>query len=259
MKNTEYSRRIRSLRERLRLTQHALAELLHVRTPVVASWEQGRREPSARNYRQLAKLAPPKEAWYFLEQIGVTKQLVRSKLPKRPSKQTSSRPIKTRILTANLGKQPFVLVPLLRENWTGASRTITESDIERVLAVPTQFFPDNTGACVGIRNRGDSMAPILQDGFLVFADQTNRDPARLEGRIVAVWGENGPQCRRLETEIHSGQLKLRPENPVYPTLLVDAAATDWLIGAVVFWAGTPGQRSVAGRSQDLQRPGPRSG
>jgi len=240
MKHTEYSRRIKKLRERLRLTQHALAELLHVRTPVVASWEQGRKEPSARNYRQLANLAPPKDAWYFLEQIGVTKQLVRSKLPKRHSKKTSPRPSKTRIRIANLGEQLFVPVPLLRENRTGASRSITEADIERVIAVPTQFLPDNTGACVGIRNRGDSMAPILQDGFLVLVDHTNRDLARLEGRIVAVWGESGPQCRWLATDLHSGQLQLRPENPAYPTLPADAAATDWLIGAVVFWGGTPG-------------------
>src|SRR6187431_2083092 len=83
MRDTEYSRRIRKLRAELRLTQHALAELLHVRPQVVSSWEQGRKEPSASNCQQLANLASPKEAWYFLEQIGITKKLVSDKWPGR--------------------------------------------------------------------------------------------------------------------------------------------------------------------------------
>src|SRR3970040_1010208 len=89
MKNTEYARRIKKLRAALQLTQHALAERLHVRPQVVASWEQGRRDPSASSYHRLADLAPPKEAWFFLEQIGVTKQLVRAKWPEQASRRSS--------------------------------------------------------------------------------------------------------------------------------------------------------------------------
>lgn len=242
MKNTEYARRIKKLRAALQLTQHALAERLQVRPQVVASWEQGRKEPSASSYRRLADLAPPKDAWFFLEQIGVTKQLVRAKWPeqasRRSSKDSSSPPWATRIRIAKVNAMPFVQVPLLRENCPPTPREITADDIESVIAVPTSLLSDKPDAYVGIRHRGDSMAPVLQDRFIVVVDRTNRDPARLAGRMVAVWGEQGLLARWLVIESDGGPMLLRPEHPDYPTVSLDAAATNQILGDVVFWWGT---------------------
>ena len=241
MKKTEYALRIKNLRAALQLTQHALAERLHVRPQVVASWEQGRKEPSAASYQRLANLAPPKDAWFFLERIGVTKRLVRAKWPERASSRADKKPPfpppAARIRVAKVNAMPFVQVPLLRENWTATPREITADDIESVIAVPTSFVPDKPDAYVGIRQRGDAMAPVLQDRFIVVVDRTNRDPARLVGRMVAVWGEGGLLLRWLAKESDGGEMILRPENPSYPALPLDAAATDRILGDVVFWWG----------------------
>ena len=245
MKNTEYARRIKNLRAALQLTQHALAERLHVRPQVVASWEQGRREPSASSYRRLADLAPPKEAWFFLEQIGVTKQLVRAKWPEQASRHSSKASpatprVTTRIRMAEVSKMPFVQIPLLRENRPATPREIAADDIESVIAVPTSLLSDKPDAYVGIRQRGDSMAPVLHNRFIVVVDQTNRDPARLAGRMGGIWAEGGLLVRGVETGSDPRQWVLRPENPVYPTVSLDAAATEQILGDVVFWWGTQG-------------------
>ena len=241
MKNTEYARRIKKLRQALQLTQHALAELVQVRPQVVASWEQGRREPSAASYRRLADLAPPREAWFFLEQMGVTKQLVRAKWPGRTShphsKDPASQPLTTRIRIAAVSEPPFVQIPLLRENISATPRAITEDDIESLIAVPTNFIPNQSGGYVGIRHRGDSMAPVLQERFIVVVDVTKRDPARLVGRMVAIWAEGGPLVRWLAAASDPKQWILRPENTNYPTLSLDAVAAERILGDIVYWWG----------------------
>lgn len=233
----EYSRRIKKLRAELCLTQHDLAVLLHVRAQVVASWEQGRKEPSASSYQQLANLAPPKEAWFFLEQIGVTKKLVREKWPGRVSARPSNSP-RARVRTTNRSDNRFLQIPLLRDKLPAAPHEITEREIASVIAVPTKFVRKKAGAYAAIRNRGDSMAPVLKDKFIVVVDRTNRDPARLTGRMVGVWGEEGPLVRWLNRESATGQLILRPENTQHPTLVFDASAAERILGDVVFWWGS---------------------
>jgi DNA-binding XRE family transcriptional regulator len=244
MKPPEYARRIKQLRAALQLTQHALAERLHVRPQVVASWEQGRREPSAGSYRRLADLAPPKEAWFYLNQIGVTKQMVRAKWPGRSSPAASKSPSApprptTRIRIAGIGKLPFPQFPLLREGCPPTPREITPADIESVMTIPRGVLSDTPDVYVGIRHRGDSMAPILQDRFLVVVDRTNRDPATLAGNMVAAWGEAGLVLRWLARNPESGEVMLRPENPSHPTYSI-TAGSDGILGKVVFWWGTQG-------------------
>ena len=70
----EYSLRIKRLRKALGLTQHALARKLGVLPWAVSSWEQGRWEPSGEHYAQLARLAPPNEARYFLGKLGLDRE-----------------------------------------------------------------------------------------------------------------------------------------------------------------------------------------
>jgi transcriptional regulator with XRE-family HTH domain len=242
MKPPDYARRIKKLRGALRLTQHTLAERLSVRPQVVASWEQGRREPSAASYRRLADLAPPKDSWFFLKQIGITKQLVRAKWPGGEARAfkastASSPPNRTR--TRKVNSMPFLQIPLLREGRPATPRPITARDVESVVAIPAGVLADKPDAYIGLRHRGEAMAPILQDGFIVVVDRTIRDPASLSGRMAVVWSRDGLVLRWLENVGGDGQILLRPENSSFPAQLLDAAATDHILGKVVFWWGRP--------------------
>ncbi len=67
-------RRPVSFRHGVGLTQPGLASKLGITKKTVAEWEQGRQEPSARRYVQLAKLDKGKQVLWFLEGVGLDRK-----------------------------------------------------------------------------------------------------------------------------------------------------------------------------------------
>ena len=244
----DFSLRIKKLRKRLGLTQHTLAEKLEVLPWAVASWEQGRWEPSGEHYAQLARLAPPEEAQFFLEKLGLDQETVRAKWPEAPPQLPE-----IRIYTTEQWKPGTrdrlrfqVQIPVLRdEAAAGSPREINERDIDSFIAVPSKFVPKGTGVYTGIYIRGDSMEPILSDRFIVVVDHTQRDPVQLRGRMVAALVQEGVLVKWLARESQRDRLILRSQNPTYDDILLDSPETNPIIGDVVFWWGTQ-ERARAG-------------
>ena len=237
----DFSLRIKKLRKTLGLTQYALAEKLGVLSWAVASWEQGRFQPSGENYAHLARLAPPEEARFFLGKLGLDRDTVLSKWPE----STVQLP-EVRIYTTEQWKPGTedrlrfqVQVPVLRdEAAAGSPREINERDIDSFIAVPSKFVPKGTGVYTGIYIRGDSMEPILSDHFIVVVDHTQRDPAGLRGRMVAALVQEGVLVKWLARESQRDRIILRSQNPNYEDILLDSPETNPIIGDVVFWWGT---------------------
>jgi transcriptional regulator with XRE-family HTH domain len=67
-------RRPVSFRHGVGLTQPGLASKLGITKKTVAEWEQGRQEPSARRYVQLAKMAEGEQVLWFLDRIGLDRK-----------------------------------------------------------------------------------------------------------------------------------------------------------------------------------------
>ena len=239
----EYSLRIKKLRKALGLTQHVLARKLGVLPWAVASWEQGRWEPSGEHCAQLARLASPEEARYFLGKLGLDRETVLAKFP-----ETSVQPPEIRIYTTEQWKPGTqdrlrfqVQIPVLRdEAAAGSPREINERDIDSFIAVPSKFVPKGTGAYSGIYIRGDSMEPVLGDRFIVVVDHTERDPARLRGRMVAALVQGGVLVKWLARASRRDRLVLHSQNPAYEDITLDSPETNPIIGDVVFWWGTQG-------------------
>ena len=266
------------MRAELGLTQYALAERLNVRPQVVASWEQGRKEPSAKSYFGLAKLASGADAWFFLSKMGLTAELVRSKLSgeeppgvellqversrpangqahketQAPQGEDRSAPIpypEIRIYTTPDWKEGSedrlryqVQVPVLRDAAAaGSPREINERDIESFIAVPAKFVPKGPGSYVGMYIRGNSMEPVLRDHFIVVVDCNNRDVARLRGQIVAAQVDDGIVVKTLSPESQPERLILRSENPEYEDIVIEPVDREPLVGGVVFWWGMQGR------------------
>lgn len=236
----EYSLRIKKLRRSLGLTQHALARKLGVLPWAVASWEQGRWEPSGEHYAQLARLAAPEEARYFLGKLGLDRETVLAKFP-----EASVQLPEIRIYTTEAWKPGTqdrlrfqVQIPVLRDAAAaGSPREINERDIDSFIAVPSKFVPKGTGVYSGIYIRGDSMEPILGDRFIVVVDHTQRDPGRLRGRMVAALVQEGVLVKWLARESRRDCIVLRSENKAYDDLVLDSPETNPIIGDVVFWWG----------------------
>ena len=239
----EFSLRIKKLRKSIGLTQHALAQQLGVLPWAVASWEQGRWEPSGEHYAHLARLAPPEEAGFFLAKLGLDRETLLSKWSEQgPTVQ----PPEIRIYTTaqwEPGTQDRLRfqaqVPVLRdEAAAGSPREINERDIDSFIAVPGKFVPKGPAAYTGIYIRGDSMAPILGDRFIVVVDHLNRDPLRLRGRMVAALVQEGVLVKWLARESLRDRIVLRSQNPAYEDMVLEAPETNPIIGDVVFWWGS---------------------
>ncbi len=71
-----WSQQIKAFRRSAGLSQTGLASKLGITKKTVAEWEQGRQEPSARRYVQLAKMAEGEQSWWFLERVGVDRKFL---------------------------------------------------------------------------------------------------------------------------------------------------------------------------------------
>ena len=233
----DYSKKIKQLRAELRLTQHVFAGRLRVQPQVVASWEQGRREPSAESYRQLAKLSPPADAWFFLEKIGVTKDLVRAKwraradLPAAGSKRATAKPPRQ-------ASPSHLEIPVLRDGALADPRHPLPQDIAGHISFPASLFPENPGTYVAVHIHGNAMAPVLRDRFLALIDLSQRDPDKLAGRMVGIQRAGHVSVKWLTAESKPGHWVLHSENSQYPDIVVATEDAEFLVGEIAFWWGT---------------------
>ncbi|MBI2815875.1 MAG: helix-turn-helix domain-containing protein [Acidobacteria bacterium] len=237
----DFSLRIKRLRKALGVTQHALAQKLGVLPWAVASWEQGRWEPSGEHYAHLAKLAPPDDAQFFLSKIGIDRQMLRSLSPEPQQVQSPE----IRIYTTEDWKQGTedrlrfqIQVPVLRdEAAAGTPREINERDVDSFIAVPSKFVPRGPAAYTGIYIRGDSMEPILSERFIVVVDHSSRDPLRLRGRMVAALVQDGVLVKWLARETRRDRIILHSQNSAYEDIVIESPETNPIIGDIVFWWG----------------------
>ena len=72
----KWSQQLKAFRRSAGLTQSGLASKLSMTKKTVAEWEQGRQEPSARRYIQLAKMAKGEQALWFLERVGLERKFL---------------------------------------------------------------------------------------------------------------------------------------------------------------------------------------
>jgi DNA polymerase V len=81
---------------------------------------------------------------------------------------------------------------------------------------------------VGVRVRGDCMAPKIEDGDVVVVDKTRVSPEL--GRVVVWWSQGAWTLKRLRR--HNGTWLLVPDNPAYPPIEIDPGQS-CILGVVV--------------------------
>ena len=70
----EWTGKIEALRQKLGMSQAALARALGVSPMAVSRWERGINEPTASMNIQLGKLAGNPDCWYFWSRAGLTRE-----------------------------------------------------------------------------------------------------------------------------------------------------------------------------------------
>jgi hypothetical protein len=86
---------------------------------------------------------------------------------------------------------------------------------------------------IAMRVCGSSMAPLIQDGFVVAVDSSDTDVSKLHGKVVIAWHKDrGLTISRFRRYNHTAILQ--SENTAYEAVILSARSS-WKIVARVLW------------------------
>jgi SOS-response transcriptional repressor LexA len=242
-----WAKAIRDLRHRMAMSQSTLGARVGFSAMAVSRWERGAQEPPSHGYIALGNLAQDETCWFFWERAGLRTEDVMRVLPVAQRNTRSSKLHNFEIVNAGSGpKRPvekvqLVAIPLLQVE-AGAHGEVgdnlpllADAPVESMLAAPRDWCP-NPSFTSCLRVRGSSMAPLIQDGFVVAVDSSETDVGKLDGKIVIAWHkDNGLTISRLRRYDHTEVLL--PENSGYEAITLSAKHNWKIVAKVLWWVG----------------------
>jgi SOS-response transcriptional repressor LexA len=225
----EWARSIRDLRHELGLNQAELGLRLHYSAMAISRWERGEQEPTDRAYIELGNLGRNPKCWYFWGRAGLHSETLLRVMPKMRDRLQTSTFANLEIVRAGSGaqkthlqKQKLVAIPLLKVvaathgETGGHPSSLLTGPVESVIAAPREWCPNPaTTSC--LRVRGNSMSPLIQDGYILGVDYSQSDQILLNGKIVIAWHKDrGLTVSRLRRFDHTEVLE--PENHGYEAI-----------------------------------------
>lgn len=250
----EWSERIIRLAADLKLTQAALAERLGVSPATVSRWIQGKYEPTAEGYVALGNLAPNAEGEYFWERAGVDTAAfadtgfsrIQSSL--RIALQDFALISGRKVSGPLRQKSTAVAIPLLNVCAYGdpvppaENVSLSQVEVEEILLAPLSWCP-NPEFVISMHLCGDSMAPTIAPGSIVFVDTAVTDREALKESIAVVSHRDlGFKVARFQRLANSDLMV--SSNPRYMPLDVSNASRWKTFGKVLWWISRdPGQTS----------------
>ena len=242
-----WAKAIRALRLSLNLNQSDFGSRLGFSAMAVSRWERGAQEPPSHGYIGLGNLAPQASCWYFWERAGLRTENVLRVLPTLERNTRVSKLQNFEIVSAGTGpRRPqeriqLVALPLLKV--VAASQgekgddlhLLSEAPIENMMAAPKDWCP-NPAHTSCLRVRGNSMAPLIQDGYVVAVDSSQIEQNKLDGKIVIAWHKDeGLTISRLRLYDHTAVLV--PENSEYQAVTITAKQPWKIVATVLWWIG----------------------
>jgi SOS-response transcriptional repressor LexA len=237
-----WAKAIRDLRLHLKLSQAGLGASTGFSAMTVSRWERGAQEPPSQGYIGLGNLSRNANSWYFWERAGLRSEDVMRVLPTLHSPLRDFEIVipdsRSKKLTA---KHELVVVPLLKVT-AGYLKTkgdnlplLSDAPIESMIAAPRSWCPHPMyTSCV--RVRGNSMKPLIQDGFIVVVDSSEAEWAKLDGKIViASHKDIGLTISRFHRYDHTEVLQ--PENNEYEAVTLSAKHSWKIVAKVLWWVG----------------------
>ena len=242
-----WAKAIRDLRLRLKLSQSDLGSRIGFSAMTISRWERGALEPPSHGYIALGNLSRNATCWFFWERAGLRSEDVLRVLPIFKRVTHTSAPHNIEIVTAGSGAQrieeklQLVAIPLLKVAVAGYGERsdnlplLTEAPVEDMIAAPKNWCP-NPSFTSCLRVSGNSMAPLIQDGFVVAVDTSDTDVSKLHGKVVIAWhkdkGLTISRFRRYDrTDV------LQPENNGYEAVTLSAGHSWKIVARVLWWIG----------------------
>jgi transcriptional regulator with XRE-family HTH domain len=242
----DWARKIEDMRHGRNLSQEGFGSRLGVSAMAVSRWERGAAEPTGETYIRLGNLAEAPLCWFFWKRAGLRLSDVTRVLPDAHQRFSENRIFDVQFVKAgskrkpSLNKASLVVIPLLSVHAgtpgaQGDTSDLTDIQPESVLAAPRDWCP-NPPSTVCLRVKGDSMSPLILDGYIVAVDTAATENNDLVGQIVIAWHrEKGLLVSRLIRFDHMDALV--SDRREYESVSL-TAGSDWrIVGKVLWWTG----------------------
>ncbi len=185
----EWSRKILAFRQALKLTQSELGKRVRTSAMAISRWERGDSEPPAGAYIRLGNIAKDPLCWFFWGRAGLSTADVMRVLPTASRRLRQGRIAEVQIVHAGAGlagslrPQHFVAIPVLPVHAaTSGEMTEEVADLDQIKpealwAAPAEWCP-NPSRTISLRVKGNSMSPLILDGYIIAVDTTDVPRAR---------------------------------------------------------------------------------
>lgn len=248
----EWPSKILALRKARKLTQQQFAEQLGTSAMTVSRWERGELEPQAKAYISLGNMAGDPTCWFFWEQAGFIIADVRRALPaadRRSVKVANVQIVHAGAVKArSIKPEDLIAIPLLPIRAATLGEEADEvADLdqlkpEAIWAAPASWCP-NPAQTISLRVKGDSMSPLILDGYIIAVDTGEVRRDKLDGQIVVARNIQEKQwiVSRFKRFDHTDALVSDQSEHQYVLL---GAETKWrIVGRVLWWTGRQEFRS----------------
>jgi transcriptional regulator with XRE-family HTH domain len=242
----EWSRKIEDMRHERKLSQEGFGNRLGVSAMAVSRWERGVAEPTGETYIQLGNLAEAPLCWFFWKRAGLRLADITRVLPEANRRFAENRAFDVELVKAgsnkkhSLGKVDLVAIPLLpvhagTRGVQGDTSDLTDIAPESVMAAPRDWCP-NPVSTVCLRVKGNSMSPLILDGYILAVDTSATENDDLVGQIVVAWHrERGLLVSRMIRFDHMDALV--SDRREYEAVSITAGSEWRIVGKVLWWTG----------------------
>jgi SOS-response transcriptional repressor LexA/DNA-binding XRE family transcriptional regulator len=242
----DWSLKIEGLRRNRKLSQAEFGAKLGGSAMAISRWERGVAEPSGAMYIRLGNLAGDPLCWFFWKRAGLRLSDVTRVLPAVRRRFAESRVSQVHFVRAgskttnSLKKVSLVAVPLLPVHAAtlgheGDNVDLAEVPTDSMLAAPIEWCP-NPESTLCLRVKGNSMSPLILDGYIIAIDTSNVENDQLVGQIVvASHKEKGLLVSRLIRFDHTDALV--SDNREYGSVPVTPGSEWRIVGKVLWWTG----------------------
>ncbi len=221
----EWAKKIEEMRDRLGLSQAALAKKLNVSPMAPSRWERGINRPPSSIFLRMGKMIGHPLCWYFWGEAGLSKEdLISCADPAEIVAQKLAVP-------AVVNDSEYIALPLLPPDATRFD--LSGGSEKKDFMVARRDWCPHPERTICWQYKGMGMKPLLADASIVAVDLEQTDPAQLEGKMVlATHAKHGARVKWLLTTPQG--ITLKPENPDLPSYNVSSG--EWkIIGNVIWW------------------------
>jgi DNA-binding XRE family transcriptional regulator len=242
----DWSLKIEGLRHSRKLSQSDFGSKLGSSAMAISRWERGVAEPSGAMLIRLGNFAGDPLCWFFWKRAGLRLSDVTRVLPAVRRRFAESQVPQVQFVRAggkaahSLRKVSLVAVPLLPVEAAtlghdGDNVDLAEVPADSMLAAPIDWCP-NPESTLCLRVKGNSMSPLILDGYIIAVDTSSVENDRLVDQIVvASHRERGLLVSRLIRFDHTDALV--SDNREYGSVPVTPGSEWRVVGKVLWWTG----------------------